>query len=427
MHKILGLMILFLLSCDDQVNLERYCENRAPCWLPRGAENVQKNIIFDFDPSDYANRSGFCNTGYTVCEDDNVKCEGVIYPEEEVCDGKDNDCNGVVDDPDKFWAGVANTKCYFEEVGECRYSEQMCVNGELICAHSTSPNYGPEICDGKDNDCDGEYDEDIQQNFVYNGPFETVNVGECKAGITICQDGQENIFGMVLPVTEVCNNNKDDDCDGIVDEQEFGLPAVDYAFFIDFSGSMQGDRLDGVLESVCSFVDNPIFMGSRFAMVGISVNSVGEITVNTGDDDDYGLYLISDFTEIATACNRLEDVINQYVYSTSEELQLDAVLRSFGVFPTSLSWSSNQRKIYIFSDEPPQCMQGQDLSQKINDVIQDCNTNNFTLGIFTLPEFYNFGWQALSDGCNGFLENIDNLSNQTYFENNFLSWFGGSC
>lgn len=426
MNKNFGLIILFLISCDDQVNLARYCANKAPCWLPQGAENVQNNIIFDFNTEDYSNRGGFCNAGYTVCEEDNVRCEGVIYPKEEICDGADNDCNGIVDDPDKFWAGIANTKCYFEETGECRYSEQMCIDGQLICAYSTSPFYGPEVCDGKDNDCDGEYDEGVPQNFVYNGPYETANVGECKAGITLCESGQEKIFGMVLPITEVCNNGKDDDCDGITDEQEFGLPAVDYAFFIDFSGSMQGDRLDSVLESVCSFVNNPIFITSRFAMVGISVDTVGDISAST-NNDDYGLHLISDFTDIGTACDRLETVMSEYVHSTSEELQLDAIIRSFGNYPTSLDWSSNQKRVYIFSDEPPQSINGIDLTQKINEVIEDCNINNFTLGVFTLPEFYTFGWQTLSDGCNGFLENIDNLSNQTYFENNFLSWFGGSC
>lgn len=423
MYKKIALVILLLTSCDDDVGLRRYCENRAPCWIPKGSENNEKNIIFDFDVENFDGRDGYCNAGYTVCEDENVRCEGIRYPEEEICDGIDNNCNGVVDDPTMFWAGIANTKCYFEEVGECRYSEQHCLDGELVCLHQTSPFYGEEVCDNRDNDCDGEYDEDVPQSFVYIGPYETVNVGECKAGITVCEDGQEKVFGMVLPKNEICSNAKDDDCDGLVDEREVGIASVDYAFYIDFSGSMLGDRLDNVVRSVCSFVDNPIFAGSRFAMIGISVNGIAEIA----NVDPYGIHVISDFTDIATACGALMDVIDQYVYSASEELQLDAVLRGFGTDGDTLSWSDNQRKVYIFSDEPPQCRQEDVLIEKIDEVIESCNVNNFTVGVFTLPEFYIFGWEMLVSGCGGFMENIDRLANQTYFEENFLAWFGSSC
>lgn len=425
MHKIIFLTFLVSIfsSCDDVENLEYYCKNRSACWLPPGAENNKNNIIFDLDIEQSDGRFGFCGTGYLICEEDDARCEGVRYPTEEICDGEDNNCNGIVDDPDLFWAGFANTKCYFEELGECKYSEQACVNGELICVHSTSPFYGPEICDGKDNDCDGEYDEDIPQNFVYEGSFDTVNVGECKAGITVCENGREKVFGMVLPNTEICTNNKDDDCDGLVDEQETGLAAVDYAFYIDFSGSMVGDRLDTVLSSVCSFVDNPIFTTSRFAMIGISVNGVGEI----GNIEQHGIHLITDFTDIASACDILNEFVAENILSLSEELQLDAVLMSFEESTVSLDWSQNQRRVYIFSDEPPQCINGENLNTKIQTLIDNCNINNFTIGIFTLPDFYLYGWRTLVDGCEGFLEDIDSLSNENYFQNNFLAWFGSSC
>lgn len=424
MKKIACLLFLFSISCDDNVQLTRYCQEKTACWLPPGTENNQSNIIFEIDSEKYEGRPGFCGTGIVVCEEDTVRCENVRYPKEEMCDGKDNDCNGIIDDPDKFWAGVANAKCYFEETGECKYSEQACINGELVCLYETSPSFGPEICDGKDNDCDGEYDEDYQAQFVYTAAVETASVGECRPGVTRCIDGKEQIFGMVLPRSEICNNKKDDDCDGLEDEPETGLASVDYAFFIDFSGSMLGLRLDSVIDSVCSFSGNPIFADSRFAIVAIGVSSYGSIFL---DSDQHGLYLVTDFTDIISACNSLDEFIDQGVFSALDEYQLDAILRSFGDYPTSLSWSDRDRKLYIFSDEPAQAINTADIPQAIDDIIEMCTENSFEIGIFTELTFFNFGWDRLLNGCGGFVEEIDSLSDESYFEENFLIWFGGSC
>lgn len=424
MKKIATLLLLLVSACKDDVQLTHYCEHKVACWLPEGDENNQSNIIFEIDSYKYEGRPGFCNTGITVCEEDEIRCEGVKYPTQELCDGKDNDCNGIIDDPEKLWAGIANTKCYFEEIGECRYSEQACINGELICLYDTAPNFGPEICDGRDNDCDGEYDEDVESRLVYNGALETVNIGECRAGITRCINGHEEIYGMVLPHTEICANGKDDDCDGLEDESESGLASVDYAFIIDFSGSMQGDRLDSVLDSVCSFVGNPIFINSRFAMIAISVGSIG----NANNYDPLGFYLISDFADIASTCQSLTEFVNQTIFGIADEYQLDAVINSFASYSTSVSlnWSDRQKKVYIFSDEQPQTIYD-NLEDRLYDFVDLCMENNFDVGIFTLPYLLTSGWDTLLVGCGGFIEDIDNLQNDTYFRDHYLIWFGGSC
>jgi len=45
------------------------------------------------------------------------------------------------------------------------------------------------------------------------------NIGACEQGIRTCQDGQwGDCVGDTGPVTEICTNNVDDDCDGMVDE-----------------------------------------------------------------------------------------------------------------------------------------------------------------------------------------------------------------
>jgi hypothetical protein len=73
-----------------------------------------------------------------------------------------------------------------------------------------------ETCNRLDDDCDGQFDE-LEASSCYSGPENTRNVGACRAGRPTCGDGNVSCVGEVLPATELCNG-KDDDCDGTVDE-----------------------------------------------------------------------------------------------------------------------------------------------------------------------------------------------------------------
>ena len=66
----------------------------------------------------------------------------------------------------------------------------------------------------------------------YEGPDGTLGIGECRAGIRYCTDGN---FGgpcdsQILPVQERCDD-LDNDCDGEVDEG-FDTRGVDIVFLI---------------------------------------------------------------------------------------------------------------------------------------------------------------------------------------------------
>ena len=123
----------------------------------------------------------------------------------EICDGIDNNCNGEIDE---------NNVC-------CAPSEEICdgidndCDGEIdeggVCQSACEPS--PEICDGIDNDCDGEIDEDGV-------------CGACAPSEEIC-DGIDNdcdgeideggVCGACEPSEEICDGI-DNDCDGEIDE-----------------------------------------------------------------------------------------------------------------------------------------------------------------------------------------------------------------
>ncbi len=127
----------------------------------------------------------------------------------ELCDGKDNDCNGVIDDGVFAGAGEACGT----DVGECVAGTRACINGAMRC---DGVNPAAEQCDAKDNDCDGRTDEGDPGGGASCGS----NLGECVAGTTRCSAGSLQCVGAIgTPgqVAESCDG-RDNDCDGRFDE-----------------------------------------------------------------------------------------------------------------------------------------------------------------------------------------------------------------
>lgn len=148
---------------------------------------------------------------YDDCND----ADCVVYAgASELCDGKDNDCNGLTDEG----YGTLGQACA-DGTGECF------VTGTIVCAangqssqcsvQAKAPN--TEICDDKDNDCDGLTDEDCDNDGdgYCNEAMGTIGKpAACPKGGGDCNDGNLNRFpGQV----EKCNA-LDDDCDGATDE-----------------------------------------------------------------------------------------------------------------------------------------------------------------------------------------------------------------
>lgn len=166
--------------------------------------------------------TGTCRrVGITECAPDKmgVTCNlGGAPTTPEVCNGIDDDCNGLIDDGLGAAQGVG-VDCGIQGQG-CSKGVTQCVGGKIVCSSTSNPQ--PEVCNGKDDDCNGLIDEgvfpEVGKTCLCPGLDQSqVGVGSCKAGRIACKgvDGFQ-CEGCTLPQPEICNG-KDDDCDGLAD------------------------------------------------------------------------------------------------------------------------------------------------------------------------------------------------------------------
>ena len=161
--------------------------------------------------------SNACGPGTEECHDGEWHYCTAPQPSEEVCDGIDNNCDGRIDEVCECVHG--QTRQCGTDVGECEFGVQHCNNGYWgDCILSYDPADHPEICDGLDNNCNGVVDEGCSCEPGQTQPCGT-DVGECRAGVQTCTAGGSwgpACEGVVGPRPEACDG-LDNNCDGEAD------------------------------------------------------------------------------------------------------------------------------------------------------------------------------------------------------------------
>ena len=167
---------------------------------------------------------GACEYGVERCVDGawSGTCEGGTRPTDEVCDGDDNDCDGDTDEG--FDLGLP---CDVG-TGACAQSGQtVCAAGGLATTCSATP-LDPagrvELCGNQiDDDCDSDTDEGFELGVACSA-----GQGACaRSGATVCSGDLLGTVCSAAPAAaapaELCGAQPDDDCDG---EQEEGFELV---------------------------------------------------------------------------------------------------------------------------------------------------------------------------------------------------------
>ncbi len=98
------------------------------------------------------------------------------------------------------------------------------------CVGEVVPTNEDDCKTDADENCDGYMNEGCStipgdctpgiQSACYDADYQLLGVGTCSAGLSVC--GQDKTWsacaGAVYPVTEICGDGKDNDCDGEADE-----------------------------------------------------------------------------------------------------------------------------------------------------------------------------------------------------------------
>jgi hypothetical protein len=131
-------------------------------------------------------------------------------PATETCEGTDQDCDGLIDEG--FTSGAP---CDGPDADVCLDDMTICnAAGAEVCG-DTSGDDDVELCNGMDDDCDGNMDE----GFMVGAGCDGEDGDACAEGTLSCAgDGLTAVCSdMTDTIVEVCDGG-DDDCDVAIDE-----------------------------------------------------------------------------------------------------------------------------------------------------------------------------------------------------------------
>ncbi len=224
------------------------------------------------DPNDY-NCDG--SVGYTDADGDGwaacAECDDADASENpdvvEICDGDDDDCDGEIDEDDAYDASTWYADSDGDTYGDPTVSETSCLAPDGYVSDNTdcddlSATAFPgraEECDGEDNDCDEEIDEDATDATDWYADADGDTYGDASVSVSSCDPGDgysadntdcDDTNSTEYPgADEICDGD-DDDCDGEIDEDDATDASTWYA-----DGDSDGYGDDASTTTSCSTPD----------------------------------------------------------------------------------------------------------------------------------------------------------------------------
>ncbi len=284
-------------------------------------------------------------SGYVADDTDCDDTDGDVNTDAtELCDGVDNDCDGDTDEDDADDVATWYADTDGDGFGDPAVSDIDCdqptgyVADDTDCddtARRVNPD-APELCDGIDNDCDGDVDEDDADDVItwyadtdgdgYGDPADSMDsCSEPTGYVTDNTDCDDTDAAQYPGADEYCNG-EDDDCDGDTDEDS----AVDAStWYADSDGDGFGDPLvsDTDCDQPTGYVADASDCDDSDADVNPDAEEIwydgvdGDCDGWSDYDSDYDGYDSSDETDEGLDCDDEDPDVNP----DAEEIWYDGV------------------------------------------------------------------------------------------------------
>ena len=218
----------------------------------------------------------------------------------EVCDGEDNDCDGVADGPGALDATTWYLDGDHDGFGDPAVSQVACDQPAIHVADGTDCDDSDwqvfpgadETCNGADDDCDGLTDEagaldatvwylDADMDGFAGATF-TVLACAAPPGYLVDATDCDDLDALAYPGADEICNGADDDCDGTIDEDD----ALDV---LPWYEDLDGDGFGGDGVFACEMPVDHVTDGTDCDDTNALVFPEAEELCNLADDDCNGI------------------------------------------------------------------------------------------------------------------------------------------